>query len=459
MKKILYLLILPLLIIGCGTNSSSTSSEKASVSTNSTNNDPKPNPSSSTGQKPSIEKLEGYIYDEQDLINIKNDLAGTYYLANDIFVNNEWTTIGDKDNPFTGTIEGNGYTIRNLKILKSLSMTEEPSSLGRDFISTGGFIGYLKGTINNLNVQHHYSIEDQLPSINNFNSNTTEYKVFVGGLVGINNGTISNCVSDGTVHVSSTSLIGRGRLGGLVGKNEGIIINCESKGMISGKFTHENIRAGGLVGASEGGTISISSSSANIEITNQNGKAIAGGLVGLVQFSEITNCYATGSVGTKSNRASTAGGLIGLIDATVAGTTKVDYCYATGELSATATEKSSYAGGIVGNCEVLISGNKLVGDVIIENCMYAGGKMTSRGTYKAHGGAIISCIEGNTSSLTISLSNCSYLKTVNILVNGTADSKTNSQGKGYSSISEVISAISWDSNIWKIEGSNLPIFK
>lgn len=459
MKKLLYLLILPLLIVGCGSSNSSTSSEKASVSTNSTINDPKPTPSQSSTPKPSIEKQEGYIYDEQDLINIKNDLAGTYYLANDIFVNNEWTTIGDKDNPFTGTIEGNGYTIRNLNISKSLSMTEETSSLGRDFISVGGFIGYLKGTINSLNIQHHYLIENQLPSVSNFNSNTTEYKVFVGGLVGINKGTITNCMTDGTINISSTSLIGRGRLGGLVGKNEGTITNCETKGGLYGEFTHENIRTGGLVGASEGGNISTSVSSVNIEVANLNGKAIAGGLVGMIEFSEITNCYATGSVSTKSNKASTAGGLIGLIDAMVAGTTKVSYCYATGELSAIATEKSSYAGGVVGNCEVLISGNKLVGDVTIENCMYVGNKITARGTNKAHAGAIISCVEGNTSSLTIVISNCNYLKTVNIISNGTVDSKTNSQGKGYSTLSELIPTISWDNNIWEVTGSALPTLK
>ena len=156
MKKLLYLLILPLLVIGCGTSNASSSNNKASSSVK--DSSPKPSDTPSVSQTTSIEKEDGYIYDEQDLINIKNDLSATYYLANDITLTKEWVTIGDKENPFTGTIDGRGFTINNLKITNSLSMTEETSSLGRDFISTGGLVGYLTGSINNLNLKN-YSIE------------------------------------------------------------------------------------------------------------------------------------------------------------------------------------------------------------------------------------------------------------------------------------------------------------
>lgn len=451
MKKILSLLFLPLLLVACNTNEASNStSSKVSSSYSSTT------PIDSSSES-SFVKKEGYIYDEQDLINIKNNLNGTYYLANDIVLNNKWSTIGDKENPFTGSINGNGHSIKNLIIDSSLTMTEETSTLGRDLISVGGFIGYLKGSINNLRIENYkITLSNQLPSVSNYNSTTTEYKIFVGALVGINKGTITDCYSNGEIDVTSKCNIARGRIGGLVGKNESILTSSSTSGKIKANFTHENIRAGGLVGASEGGKIEKCSSSNNIEISNLNGKSIAGGLVGMVEFSEISNCYATGNVKTSSNRASTAGGLVGLIDATIAGTTIISKCYAIGSLDANATEKSSYAGGIVGNCEVLLGGtNGLIGDVTIKDCIYTGNKITAKGTYKAHGGAIISCIEGNSTQHTITIQNCNYLTGVTLNVSGITESKKNSQGKEYTNLNELINTISWG-NEWKIVEGSLP---
>lgn len=459
MKKILSIVLLSMIIVACGGNNDSSSKHSSNQIPSSSI---KPS-SSETPNSPSSSfvKEKGYIYDEQDLINIKNDLSGTYYLANNISLTKAWTPIGDKENPFIGSIEGNGYEIKNLKITDSLTMTEEVSSVGRDFISVGGFIGYLKGQVKNLKITNYeIKIENQLPSIKNFNSQTTEYKVFVGALVGINKGTINNCHSEGVLEVGSTSLIGRGRLGGLVGKNEATITNSSSKGNIKGTFTHENIRGGGLVGASEGGEISTSWSSCNVTLNDQNGKAIAGGLVGMVEFSNINNCYATGNISTSSNKASTAGGLIGLIDATVAGSTIVNKSYATGTLNANATEKSSYAGGLVGNCEVLISGSTgLVGSVTLSNSFYSGTKITSKATNKAHGGAIISCVEGNTADHTIDVSNCNYLKGVSLIINGISESKENKQGESLSSINELVASANLDDQVWNITNDNLPTLK
>ena len=168
MKKILSIVLLSMIIVACGGNNDSSSKHSSNQIPSSS---VKPS-SSETPNSPSSSfvKEKGYIYDEQDLINIKNDLSGTYYLANNISLTKAWTPIGDKENPFIGSIEGNGYEIKNLKITDSLTMTEEVSSVGRDFISVGGFIGYLKGQVKNLKITNYeIKIENQLPSIKNFN--------------------------------------------------------------------------------------------------------------------------------------------------------------------------------------------------------------------------------------------------------------------------------------------------
>ena len=57
------------------------------------------------------------ISTEEQLKAIANDLSGTYVLKNDITLSdNEWTPIGTKDNPFKGTLDGEGHTIKGLTV-------------------------------------------------------------------------------------------------------------------------------------------------------------------------------------------------------------------------------------------------------------------------------------------------------------------------------------------------------
>ena len=57
------------------------------------------------------------INDETGLKAIANDLNGHYVLTQNITLSdNEWTPIGTKDSPFTGTLDGQGYTIKGLTV-------------------------------------------------------------------------------------------------------------------------------------------------------------------------------------------------------------------------------------------------------------------------------------------------------------------------------------------------------
>jgi hypothetical protein len=113
------------------------------------------------------------------------------------------------DSVFTGTFDGNSHVIYNLTIR------------GYDCL---GLFGQLSSNavITNLGLE---AVE-----INGAGS-------FVGGLVGDNDGSISNSYSTGTVR-------GDSRIGGLVGLNSGNINNSYSTGVVSGYSS-----VGGLVGS------------------------------------------------------------------------------------------------------------------------------------------------------------------------------------------------------------------
>ncbi|RLG28463.1 hypothetical protein DRO03_09765, partial [Methanosarcinales archaeon] len=106
-----------------------------------------------------------------ELQNIRNNLDGDYYLANDIDCSafdygdgKGFMPIGTYDSVFTGTFDGKGYKITNLYI-------NRPST---DYVGLFGDIGS-RGEITNT------SLEDV--DVNG--------SAYVGGLVGFNYGTIT----------------------------------------------------------------------------------------------------------------------------------------------------------------------------------------------------------------------------------------------------------------------------
>lgn len=118
---------------------------------------------------------------------------------------------------FSGIFDGNGYAISNLKI----------DLAGTDHV--GLFSQLNGGKLVNINLENV----------------DVKGSVYVGGLVGYNEGTIEDsCVSG--------SVSGNSQVGGLVGFNNGTIIQAYTTGSVSAN----NGNAGGLVGRFQGGTIS-----------------------------------------------------------------------------------------------------------------------------------------------------------------------------------------------------------
>ncbi|MFU8796762.1 MAG: GLUG motif-containing protein, partial [Dehalococcoidia bacterium] len=138
----------------------------------------------------------------------------------------------------------------------------------------------------------------------------------VGGIVGFNEGTVSNCCWVGTVN-------GDEYVGGLVGYNEGTVgYSCSSVTVIGRRSV------GGLVGGNFDGAINASYSSGNVTCHDTE----AGGLVGR-NTGTIRDCYTTGSVVGDEY----VGGLVGL------NTRAIHNCYSTGRVTG-----KSQIGGLVG---------------------------------------------------------------------------------------------------------------
>jgi hypothetical protein len=110
----------------------------------------------------------------------------------------------------------------------------------------------------------------------------------VGGLIGINGGALTNCHS-------SSSITGWDSAGGLAGTNKGNLANSYSSGSVTAYYS-----VGSLVGTNEG---SLSNSYSSGSVT---GWYSVGGLVG-VSLETLSNSYSVASVTGKSD----VGGLVG----------------------------------------------------------------------------------------------------------------------------------------------------
>ncbi len=277
------------------------------------------------------------IYDVDDLQNMNNGLSAHYALANDIDASetSDWNDgdgwepvgtgpVGESENHFTGSFDGQNYTITGLYIDRD----------GTEYVGLFGLVGE-GGEVRNVGVVH--------ADVSGYN--------YVGVLVGRNEGTVYKSYATGTV--SGNSLVG-----GLVGRNTwgGMVSDSYATGDVSGT----GFNAGGLVGSNDwGGTVE--NSYATGTLTGVSG---VGGLVGWNRGT-VSNSYATGDV---SGTQWYVGGLVGSnMEDTV-----VSNSYATGDVSG-----GDRAGGLVGwnrggpvsNSYATgnVSGNNLVGGLFGEN--------------------------------------------------------------------------------------------
>ena len=202
-----------------------------------------------------------------ELVAISNDLAGLYYLQNDLDLSSygNWTPIGEGTGTFSGLFDGQGHTIRGLTISDAS-------------YSNSGLFGTVSGTVKNLNV-----------------SGTISGAKTAGGIVSvINGGTLDRCSFSGSV-------AGENDVGGLVGYvMNGTVRNAYSTAKVTNTNTSTSAEngCGGLVGDlyGSGASASIISSYATGEVMKTSTADGSGGLVGYTHTywggsTAITNCY------------------------------------------------------------------------------------------------------------------------------------------------------------------------
>jgi hypothetical protein len=223
-----------------------------------------------------------------DLDAVRDNLAGNHTLMNDLDSTTAgydelasptanqgkgWQPIGpiiinqggnDYYYGIEGTFDGQGYKICDLFINRP----------GEGYVGLFGSVDE-GGIIKNVGVVNV----------------TVTGKDLANGLVGENNGTVSNSYSSGNV-------TGEVAVGGLVGyNNEGTVSNSYSTCNVTGEDL-----VGGLVGWNFYGTVGNSYSSGNV--TGEDG---VGGLVGYTYLGTVSNSYSTGNV----TGGDLVGGLVG----------------------------------------------------------------------------------------------------------------------------------------------------
>ena len=203
-----------------------------------------------------------------------------------------WTPIGNEYVKFTGAYDGSGFVINGLRINRSstpwqalfgYTASAKIINLGVTNVNITGHTGTaaLVGTntgITDIVVNCYSTGVITSGSISAYHT---------GGLVALNNGTISHCYSN-------ASVTSRQYLGGLVGHNAGFITNSFATGSVTAQNSN-NFSAGGFVGKNNGdGIIENCYSTGNVTRL-YNAQISFGGFVGL-NDGKIRNSYSTGKV-------------------------------------------------------------------------------------------------------------------------------------------------------------------
>ena len=313
-----------------------------------------------------------------DLNRVREDLTANYILMNDIDASEtiSWNngagfeSIGNNnDGPFTGTIDGDSYSITGLIINFNLEdvgligfgggMSASNIIFVDSNVSGGNNTGTLCGkcfesTISNIEVDGELSG----PNI-------------IGGVAGLFSGTMENVTVDIDIsHFEGIEVAGA--IGGIVGElYGGTILNSSSAGTIEGESN-----LGGIVGINQdSGEVGIDYCSSTITI---NGYGSSGGIVG--QNSGILqNSYFTGSIDVYDG----AGGIVGsnyggyikksFSSGTISGDQGgiggivgynygyIENSYFSGVL--TVPDQMGYSGGIVGSNALNITNSYSVGTI------------------------------------------------------------------------------------------------
>lgn len=275
--------------------------------------------------------------------------------------------------------QGNGHKVKNLFVQSSV---DESGNAGTDYQA---LFGKNEGTIRNLRIEGAKTGKSDAENVGvlaGFNTGTgriedvridfnsgdavlgSEDVTYIGGLVGVNEGTIGNCTlrgSDFGVKVEAGTAGQSYYIGGMVGYNSGASNTVENARVQGARAVVEfagaagRVYIGGWAGYSDSKLVQGCASSSEVKISGAAEQGYAGGFAGRL-YGAVEKSSATGSLTLGLSVAAwDAGGFAAqAVDVTL------NACYATGSIPGTIPSGGAaggFAGRIVaegtGVCDVL----------------------------------------------------------------------------------------------------------
>ena len=208
-------------------------------------------------------------------------------------VTSNWVPVGTPEKPFSGTFDGNGFSIKNL------ALVETEAKEGKAYI---GFFGYAKdATIKNVTFENVYI---NIPCLDIDHS-----QGHIGAVAGSLEGKslIENVTVKGDITVYATqNANGASRVAVVAGGNSSGDVTMKNVHVIAneGSSLIANNNTGALAGQLQGKMV-FENCSSNIDVTVN--KFFAGGLVGIAAGdSKFVDCHTTGDVAVVAGRAGRA---------------------------------------------------------------------------------------------------------------------------------------------------------
>lgn len=280
----------------------------------------------------------------EQLDAVRNDMSAHYVLCKNINLNqfSPWVPIGTKENPFTGSIDGNNYEISGLNINNTSLMEWVTLHQDAPNYAAVGLFGEARSDAQIANIR----LADCLISINGIEGLNQCYTGAVCGFM--DEATIESCVATGNIVA-----VGCNYVGGIVGyiNNAGIKFSMSSVDITS----TDGYCSGGIAGYGNISTIMNCSNQGDISCDPGlvDTFVYAGGIMGIAPSSDIINSENHGNItGTLNHNigasGSTAvpnagvGGIIGAYGGTVSG------CKNFGDIEAFSVGTANSAGGICG---------------------------------------------------------------------------------------------------------------
>ena len=242
------------------------------------------------------------------LQEINDDLTAHYVLIRDIDCDGvNFTPIGNESTTFSGSLDGRGYTVKNLTIslessdvgLFGNTFEATISNLGLNQLDITGdqFVGGLAGNTNYTTISNIRILDSDIHAATGT----------VGGLVGeLGGSTITNSSA------RSLDIISSDQVGGLVGYEVGP--SSVSDSYTNGGQVHGTTNVGGLLGELGSGPSLVNHTYASVDILSTG--SYVGGLIGYAGPSSggsINNSFAA-SPDDSSSDPGTTGGVFGFVN-------------------------------------------------------------------------------------------------------------------------------------------------